>query len=267
MPFHPKKRFGQNFLRDQRVVDRILQAADLHPDDHILEIGPGTGVLTGKMVGEVSSVTVLEIDTELCAFLREQNYPNFTLLQGDAVRMDWDRMLTDPPYKLVANLPYQVTSPILFLTLDFRDRFERLVLMMQREVARRLTAAPGTGEYGILSVFCNLWFDIETVVDVPPQAFFPRPKVHSTVLKFLPRNEPRAQVGDEKYFRRVVKAAFGQRRKTLRNALIGGGFEADGIDEALRQSGIDPKRRGETLGLDEFSRLCRDLMKNCGSAE
>jgi len=259
MPFHPKKRYGQNFLRDRGVVNRILDAADLQPEDRVVEIGPGTGILTERLVNRAGAVTAIEIDRDLGATLSDQSYPNFHLILGDAVRLDWNELLPDPPYKLVANLPYQITSPVLFLAIDFRDRFERLVLMMQREVARRLLAVPGSKEYGILSVFCSLWFEIQVVTDVPPRAFSPPPKVYSTVLKLLPRAEPLVPVSDEKFFRRVVKGAFGQRRKTLRNALIGAGFDAEGVDKALPAVGIDPGRRGETLGLDDFSRLSMEL--------
>ena len=251
----PKKRFGQNFLRDSGVVAKILAAADLAPGEQVLEIGPGLGALTDRLLETGAQVTVMEVDLDLIARLEARQQADLTILAGDCLDLDWGGLLATPPYKLVANLPYNISSQVLFKVLDHRQLFSRLVLMFQKEVGERLVAAPGTSDYGILSVFCQLVFDIRRVVQVPPGAFFPPPKVHSVVLEFRPLAQPRVEVANMARFRRLVKGAFGQRRKTLRNALRGAGYAAAAIDAAVAACEIDPGRRGETLSLAEFAAL------------
>ncbi|BCA79676.1 16S rRNA (adenine(1518)-N(6)/adenine(1519)-N(6))-dimethyltransferase RsmA [Desulfuromonas sp. AOP6] len=265
-PYHrPQKRFGQNFLHDDHVIDRILAAADLSSADRVLEIGPGLGVLTDRMLPKAGHVVVMEVDRNLVERLKKRIDSNLTVFEGDALHLDWKSILCEPPYKLVANLPYNISSQILFKLLDHRDLFSRLVLMFQKEVGDRLAAAPGTRDYGILSVLCQVWFDVRKVVNVPPGAFKPPPKVHSIVLEFHARREPRVAIDDPDFFRKVVKASFAQRRKTLRNTLTGSGFSADNVDVALSRCGIDPGRRGETLSLAEFSQLARELKASFNS--
>jgi 16S rRNA (adenine1518-N6/adenine1519-N6)-dimethyltransferase len=259
MEHRPKKCFGQNFLRDRQVVDRIIAAAELQSADRVLEIGPGHGVLTDRMLPLVREVVVMEVDRDLAAALRSRQAENLTVHEGDVLNLNWESLLPAPPYKLVANLPYNISSQILFRILDHRQRLGRLILMFQKEVGDRLAALPGTRDYGILSVFCQLWFDIRRVTLVPPGAFFPPPKVTSVVLSFEPLPFPRVAIADEDFFRRVVKGAFAQRRKTLRNSLTGYGFDALTVDTALAAAGIDPVRRGETLSLAEFARLAETL--------
>ncbi|WP_305045673.1 16S rRNA (adenine(1518)-N(6)/adenine(1519)-N(6))-dimethyltransferase RsmA [Geoalkalibacter sp.] len=255
----PRKRFGQNFLRDQSVIERILEAARLDGGSRVLEIGPGLGALTDRLLESAGRVEVMEIDRDLVTRLEERRHPRLGIHQGDALLLSWDEVLREPPYTLVANLPYNISSQILFRILDCRHLFERLVLMFQKEVGERLCAAPGTGEYGILSVLCPLWFDIRRVVLVRPGAFFPPPKVDSVVLAFEALPAPRAAVADEAFFRRVVKAAFAQRRKTLRNTLKAAGFAEVDVLAALGDCAIDPQARGETLSLEQFARLSAAL--------
>lgn len=255
----PRKRFGQNFLRDQNVIERILAAADLERSDRVLEIGPGLGALTDRLLAQAGEVRVMEIDRDLIERLQQRNDPRLVIHQGDALSLPWESLLDCPPYKLVANLPYNISSQVVFRILDHHRLFSRLVLMFQKEVGERLCAVPGTGEYGILSVLCPLWFDIRKVVAVKPGAFFPPPKVDSVVLSFAPLAEPRVPVADEAFLRKVVKAAFAQRRKTLRNTLRAAGFCDSRLLAALAENGIDPGARGETLTLDEFARLARSL--------
>jgi 16S rRNA (adenine1518-N6/adenine1519-N6)-dimethyltransferase len=261
-----KKRFGQNFLRDPHVVECILQAADLEKDDRVLEIGPGLGALTDHLLPRVGTLHVMEVDRDLIDALHGRDAANLKIHAGDALRLAWDELLFEPPYKLVANLPYNISSQILFKILDHRSLFNSLVLMFQQEVGDRLCAGPGSRDYGILSVLCQVWFDIRKVVKVPPGAFFPPPKVHSVVLRFESLPHPRVEVTDEALFRRVVKGAFSQRRKTLANSLKGAGFDTPDLGQSLPSSlediGIDPKRRAETLTLEEFARLTRLLGKN-----
>ncbi len=258
MTYRPKKRFGQNFLRDQSVVDRILAAAALEEDSRVLEIGPGLGVLTGRLLDRSAEVHVMEVDRDLVERLKSRKEPRLIIHEGDCLCMDWPHLLPNPPYTLVANLPYNISSQVVFQILDHRALFRRCVLMFQKEVADRLAADPGTKDYGILSVFCRLWFDIRRIAIVPPGAFYPPPKVTSAVLAFEPLEAPRVPLDDEAFFRKVVKGAFAQRRKTLRNTLNAAGF-GDGLDEVLAANGIDPGRRGETLTLEEFARLSQAL--------
>ncbi len=265
MQHRPKKRFGQNFLRDQQVVERILEAAELEPSDSLLEIGPGLGALTDRLLPCVGQLHVMELDRDLAASLQARPESNLQVHMGDALRLDWAELLTEPPYKLVANLPYNISSQILFKILDHRQLFSRLVLMFQQEVGDRLCAEPGGKEYGILSVLCQNWFDVRRVVRVPPGAFYPPPKVHSVVLRFDALDQPRVAVADERFFRRVVKGAFGQRRKTLRNSLQGAGLAFDGLVEGLEGIGIDSGRRAETLTLEEFGALAEMLRVRLGN--
>lgn len=255
MSYRPKKRFGQNFLRDRNIVDKIIAAADLSPTDHVLEIGPGLGAMTDRMLPLAGQVTVMEIDRNLVAKMHQRSETNLRVIEGDALDLDWSTLLTDPPYKLVANLPYNISSQILFKIIDHRYLFSRLVLMFQKEVGDRIGAAPGSRDYGAVSVLCQLHFDVRRVTLVAPGCFSPPPKVDSVVLEINPLKAPRVDVPDEPLFRRVVKGAFAQRRKTLRNTLCGSGFEPEDLDRAFEHTGIDPGRRGETLSLEEFSRL------------
>lgn len=252
----PKKRFGQNFLRDPQVVNQILTAAELAATDRVLEIGPGLGALTDLLLPRCRELQVMEVDSDLVARLQARAEPKLVIHAGDALDLDWGQLLPEPPYKLVANLPYNISSQIVFKLLDHRALFSRMVLMFQKEVGDRLCAGPGGKDYGILSVLCRQHFDIRRVTVVAPGAFFPPPKVHSVVLCFDTLPVPRTEVVDERLLRRLVKGAFGQRRKTLRNALVGAGLGEADLDVALTAAGIDGQRRGETLALEEFTRLC-----------
>ena len=259
MNYRTKKRFGQHFLRDQAVISRIIQAAAIEADQQVVEIGPGLGVLTDQLLPISAQLHVMEIDRDLIALLEQRTELNLTVHAGDVLKLDWNKLLPEPPYTLVANLPYNISSQVVFRLLDHRSLFRRMVLMFQREVGDRLCAEPATKDYGILSVLCQLWYDIKPVIQVPPESFNPPPKVDSIVLSFEPLSAPRVDPGDELFFRKVVKASFTQRRKTLRNSLQGGGFQPDVIDPALERAGIVATRRGETLSLDEFSRLSHAL--------
>ena len=264
MDHRPKKRFGQNFLKDESVVSAILQAAELRDCDRVLEIGPGLGALTDRMLPLVKELKVMELDQDLIERLEQRPAAQLKVLAGDALRLDWPALLAQPPYKLVANLPYNISSQIVFKILDHHQLFSRLVLMFQKEVGDRLSAPPGNRDYGILSVLCQLHFDVRRLLTVPPGAFHPVPKVTSAVLVFTPLGAPRVEVSDEAFFRRVVKAAFAQRRKTLRNTLSASGFGGPHLEPLLKSLDIDPVRRGETLSLEEFSRLAMGLQRVAG---
>ncbi len=253
--YRTKKRFGQHFLHERKFIDDILAAAALTGDERVFEVGPGLGALTDYLVAAAHSVDVVEFDRDLVARLVARDDANLTVHAGDALALDWRKILVSPPYVFVANLPYNISSQVLFKLIDCRELFSRAVLMFQKEVGDRIVAGPGTGDYGILSVFCQYYFDVGRVAVIPPGAFRPPPKVDSAVISFVRRDRPRYPVKDEELFRRVVKAAFSQRRKTLRNCLRANAFPAEGVEQAGRECGIDPARRGETLSLQEFARL------------
>jgi 16S rRNA (adenine1518-N6/adenine1519-N6)-dimethyltransferase len=250
----PRKALGQHFLIDPNIVRKILAAADVRPDETVLEIGPGLGALTRPLCEAATRVIAVEIDDRLVAHLHQtlHDCPNLDLRRGDALNVRWD----DLPDRtvLVANLPYYVSSPLLFAALEGHRHWRRMVLMIQREVAQRLIAAPGTRDYGILSVLTRYRAEANLAFHVSPNCFRPRPDVGSTVVTFMSRERPAAEVVDEALFIRVVRAAFAHRRKTLLNSLRDEGFAQD-IVAALRETGIDPSRRAETLALEEFARL------------
>lgn len=259
MSYRTKKRFGQHFLHDRSIIDRIVAAAQLDEQQEVVEIGPGLGVLTDELFPRAKHVHVMEIDRDLIERLEARQDPRLTVHAGDVLKLPWRECLPKPPYTLVANLPYNISSQVVFRLLEHRELFNRMVLMFQREVGERLAAEPGGKDYGILSVLCQLWYDIRVVCLVKPGAFNPPPKVDSIVLEFTPLSQPRVNPTDENFFRRVVKAAFTQRRKTLRNSLLAAGFTAAEIDFALPEAEILPGCRGETLTLDDFSRLTKSL--------
>ncbi len=255
MSYRTKKRFGQHFLHDRSVIDKIISAANLSLQTEVIEIGPGLGVLTDQLLPRSAHVQVMEIDRDLIERLEARQDPRLTVHSGDVLKLPWRDLFQQAPYTLVANLPYNISSQIVFRLIEDRDLFQRMVLMFQREVGERLIADPGGKDYGILSVLSQLWFDITPVTLVKPGAFTPPPKVDSIVLNFIPLSTPRVDPIDEALFKRVVKGAFTQRRKTLRNSLLGSGFAADNIDFSLDKSDIDPGCRGETLSLQNFSDL------------
>ncbi|MDA3901983.1 MAG: 16S rRNA (adenine(1518)-N(6)/adenine(1519)-N(6))-dimethyltransferase RsmA [Desulfuromusa sp.] len=261
MSYQTKKRFGQHFLRDRTVIDKIITAAQLDPQKQVVEVGPGLGVLTDELLPRSAHVQVMEIDRDLIERLEARNDLRLTVHAGDVLKLPWRDFLNQPPYTLVANLPYNISSQVVFRLIEHRDLFQRMVLMFQREVGERLIATPGGKDYGILSVLCQLWYDIKTVTLVKPEAFSPSPKVDSIVLNFQPLPSPRVDPIDEVLFKKVVKGAFTQRRKTLRNSLLASGFAATDIDFALQQADISPGCRGETLSLQNFSALTNFLIK------
>ena len=203
------------------------------------------------------SSRAVELDKKLPAVLKEtlKAYDNVRIVPGDILKVNIPEIMGEAPFKVAANLPYYITTPILMALLERHLPITHMVTMVQKEVAERMTAKPGSRIYGALSVAVQYYTEPEIVLDVPPRSFIPAPEVMSVVVSCRVRKEPAVAVRDEKLFFRVVKAAFGQRRKTLMNALKGGGFQKEAVRDALEQSGIDPTRRGETLTLEEFGRL------------
>lgn len=260
----PLKSLGQNFLVDQHIVDKIILSAALEPGDNVLEVGPGRGALTRRMVQQAGRLLLVEYDHALAAALTAEyaDNPQVTVVDGDILAVDLAALLGEGTrrWKVVANLPYNISTQVLFRFLDIRARLSRMVLMLQKEVADRLTAAPDCSDYGVTTVLLGLWFDMRREFIVSPGCFHPRPKVDSAVVSFVPLAEARVEVGSEEIFRRVVKGAFAMRRKTLANCLKNAQLYApDGMDALLASCDIDGKRRGETLTLEEFARLSRCL--------
>lgn len=259
----PQRRFGQNFLCDLGVVRRIVDRARVGPDAVVLEIGPGLGALTDTLAAEVGRLYLVEVDRGLAARLagRHAGNPRVVLVEGDVLALPLGEIVAESGVTVVANLPYNVSTPILFRLLDLRRRFPRAVLMLQREVAHRLASRPGSKDWGVLSVLVQTWADVAVAFGVSRRSFVPQPKVESAVVEVRWRETPRDDVGDPERYRALVRAAFGQRRKTLRNALAAlaaaRGFDADGLQAAFETAGIDPGRRAETLDLAEFARLAR----------
>ena len=254
---------GQNFLTDRTVVKRIVALVAPGDSDFILEVGPGQGALTRELVDSGATVVAVELDRRLAPLLAaEFASSRVSIIEADILKVDLPAALsvfTDKKWKVAANLPYNISSQVLIKFLETPTLFTDLYLMLQKEVGDRLAARPATKEYGILTLFCRLHFDVTRELIVKPGSFHPVPKVDSAVLRFKALPAPRADVGDEQLFRRLVKAAFNQRRKTLWNCLKASGFATDDEDlrAALAETGIDPKRRGETLSLEEFAGLSR----------
>lgn len=258
---HAVKSLGQNFLIDAAIVSGIVRAAEIAPGDRVLEIGPGIGTLTQGLAESGAMVTAVEIDKKLPAVLAEtlQAYDNVRIVPGDILKTDIPALMGEEPFKVVANLPYYITTPIIMALLEQRLPISLLVTMVQKEVAERMTAEPGSRIYGALSVAVQYYTEPAIVLEVPPRSFLPAPEVDSVVIACRVRRKPAVAVRNEKFFFRVVKAAFGQRRKTIANALRGGGFSREEICCAAEKAGLDSTRRGETLSLPEFAGLADAL--------
>ena len=264
------KRLGQNFLIDKGIVDDIVYAGDIAEGEPILEIGPGIGTLTQGLLEAGACVTAVELDKKLPAVLAETlaGYDNLQVIQGDILKVDILQIMNNKPFKVVANLPYYITSQIILTLLEKNLPINKLVTMVQREVAERMVATPeslsaakeSAKTYGALSVAVQFYTKPHIAFDVPPSAFLPSPDVTSSVIVCDVRQKPAVEVEDVKFFFRVVRAAFGQRRKTLINSLAGAGFTRELLSKALEASNIDSQRRAETLSLQDFATLSNNLI-------
>ncbi len=254
---HMSKKLGQNFLIRRSVVDEIVAAAELKEGDPVLEIGPGIGTLTQGLAQAGADVKAIELDRRLLEVLDVTlgAYDNVEIIHGDALKMPIAEIMQNRPFKVVANLPYYITTPIIMSLLESNLPVQQIVVMVQREVAERMVAKPGSKTYGALSVAVQYYTKPEIVLDVPPKAFLPAPEVTSAVISCVLRDEPPVKVESEKLFFRTVKAAFAQRRKTLSNTMKTTGLPKEMITEILEKAGIDGQRRGETLELDEFASI------------
>lgn len=265
--FKFSKSLGQNFLIDDSVLEDIVNGAEVNGEDFVIEIGPGVGTLTAQLLMKAKKVTSIELDNDLIPILTEElgEHENFSLIHNDALKVDFNEVIGDEKsVKLVANLPYYVTTPIIVKLLKDQYNFKSLTIMIQKEVAERIDAEPNCKEYGSLSVLVQYYCNTKIVRRVAPSSFIPRPKVESIVIRLDRLPEPRVKAKDEKLMFELVRAGFNMRRKTLWNAAKAFNLSKEDLEKAFENSGVDPKRRAETLTLQEFATLadCIYDMKN-----
>jgi 16S rRNA (adenine1518-N6/adenine1519-N6)-dimethyltransferase len=258
----PLKSLGQNFLVDGNIIEKIIISANIQPDQPVLEIGPGRGALTKHLAKCASRLLLIEFDHALAAFHSNLHRENqrVTVIDADILKISLEDILSETTMKwnVVANLPYNISTEVLFRLYNVHRKLAGMTLMLQKEVGDRLAAPPDCSAYGVTTVLLGLWFEIRKLFVVPPGCFNPSPKVDSVVLSFTPLSAPRAEVGDEDVFRSVVRSSFSMRRKTLNNCLRSSEFSKH-IDcgSLLDECAIDGRRRGETLSFEEFAALSR----------
>lgn len=265
-----QKKFGQNFLIDSYVMDKILASAALKKEDCVLEIGPGIGTMTQALAEQAGQVIAVEIDRNLIPILSETlaQYPNVTVIQADILKVDIQKLAQEQnqnrPFKVVANLPYYITTPIIMSLFEGNVPVDSITVMVQKEVAERMKEAPGSKEYGALSLAVQYYAKPEIVANVPPNCFLPRPKVGSAVIRLTRHKEPPVKVLDEKLMFALIHASFQQRRKTLVNGLVNSsniGYTKGQIQAALEAQNLSLSIRGETLSLQQFADLSNYLRK------
>jgi 16S rRNA (adenine1518-N6/adenine1519-N6)-dimethyltransferase len=249
MQHKARKRFGQNFLIDSQVIERIVATIAPKLKDNLIEIGPGKGALTLPLLENLSAMKVIEIDRDLIALLESQNHPNLSVIESDALKFDFSQL--KEKVRVVGNLPYNITSPLLFHLLEHRNNIIDMTFMLQKEVVDRIVAPHGSRTYGRLSVMMQAFFDVELMFSVPKESFDPQPKIESAILYLKPRTD--AALSESTQLEKVVKTAFSQRRKTLRNCLKS--------ILSQEQTDIDLSQRAEMLSVDEFINLTKDYAK------
>lgn len=256
MKHRARKRFGQNFLHDQKVIDRIIASIAPRADDLLLEIGPGQAALTLPLIASGAELHVLEIDRDLVAQLEKRfaQTDNITIHSGDALQVDFAKLLRNRPFRLIGNLPYNISTPLIFHLLQWHTLITDMHFMLQKEVVKRMASGPGSKAYGRLSVMTQFRCNVIPLFDVHPESFSPAPRVSSSIVRLEPLQTPPFEVGSVKNLEKVVTAAFSQRRKTLRNSL-GKLFSA----EQILKVGIEPGQRAEQLSLSQFAALARAL--------
>lgn len=266
--FRTKKRLGQNFLINEDVIEDIIKFAGIKPEDTILEIGPGVGFVTEQLVKYAKKVIVIELDEEAIKELEKLNAKNLEIIHADILKTDLTN-LCEGTLKVVANIPYYITSPIIAHLLGEIDdlenknraKIEDIILMVQEEVARRIVATEKSSgkQYGLLTILSQFWADCSILRLVGRRSFYPAPKVNSALVSMKVRTEPLLKLSDYKFFRKVIKAGFAQRRKTLKNCLLSAGFSKVKIEEALKKTGLDENIRGEKLSIEQFGKLSEEL--------
>ena len=263
---HPKKRLGQNFLLDEDIQEKIINLCEFTRDDSAIEIGAGLGALTTKLAPKVKEVFAVELDTQLADLLKRRivKHEIVRVMNHDILSLDISCFVqnNNERLKILGNIPYNISSPLIFKLLESSVFLSMAVIMFQKEVADRIVARPGTKSYGILSVFCQVNAAVSRELVVPQHHFYPQPKVDSAIVKFVFFKTPLMDIKDERVFKRVVRASFAQRRKTLKNTFkssLNLGIPFDEVLHALKKCDIDPQRRGETLTLNEFKELSNYL--------
>lgn len=262
--FKFSKSLGQNFLHDESILDSIVEGADVCKDDLVIEIGPGVGSLTAKLLQKAAEVVSIELDNDLIPILENElsQEENFTLIHDDALKVDFKEIIKDhKSVKLVANLPYYVTTPIIVKLLKEQYNFKSLTIMIQKEVAERIDAEPNCKEYGSLSLLVQYYCNTKIIKRVSPGAFIPQPKVDSIVIRLDRLEKTRVDVTDEDLMFKIIRNAFNMRRKTLLNGVKFLNMKKEDILKAFENASIDPKRRGETLSLEEFRNLTEEIIK------
>jgi 16S rRNA (adenine1518-N6/adenine1519-N6)-dimethyltransferase len=260
----PRKRLGQHFLVDPNILNKVVRAAQVGKEDVVLEVGPGLGQMTLALADRAKKVIAVEIDERLVTILRQkvEDHPNIEVIKSDILKVDFKHLFKKEtvPIKVVANLPYQISTPLLFRFVESKETFSALNLMVQKEVAERMVASPGRKEYGPLSIFIQTYADVSIQFTIKPSAFFPAPKVESALVHMVWKEKPMIETDDEEWFKRVVKACFGYRRKTLINALKHSELSlCESVESRIEEIGIDPRRRPETLTIQEFAKLAESL--------
>ncbi|MCR5451272.1 MAG: 16S rRNA (adenine(1518)-N(6)/adenine(1519)-N(6))-dimethyltransferase RsmA [Lachnospiraceae bacterium] len=267
---HAKKKYGQNFLTDTGLLDDIVNAAGVEKDDVVLEIGPGLGCLTARLAEAAEKVIAVEIDTSLLPLLQKtlEDYSNIEIINEDVLKLDLGALAAEKAgnrkFKVVANLPYYITTPIIMALLEKELPIESITVMVQLEVAQRLEALPGSKEYGAITLSVAYYTKPEIVLEVPREAFMPSPNVDSAVIKLTVNEEAPVKCKDTALMWKIIRAAFNQRRKTLSNALSGGGIcggDKSVIKEAMEDASLEQSVRGETLSLEDFARLTDSIVK------
>ena len=259
LPPHPRKRLGQHFLIDPNLLRKIVSLAEIQPADSVCEIGPGGGALTGLLCQSAKRVLALEVDPRMVEFLKAElaGQDNLTVQEQDALKYPFDQL--EPSTVVVANLPYNISTPIMFRLLEAQQNISRMVLMVQQEVAKRLVAKPSTKDYGVLSVMVQHLAEVSFGFKVSRKCFRPVPDVDSGVVRLDIHQDRQEQPEDLAHFQRIVRAAFGQRRKTLMNALRAAGISDGSLQQAQQDTGISLTRRAETLSIQEFRILSRAI--------
>lgn len=268
--FRTKKRLGQNFLINGEVIQDIIEFANIQPEDTIVEIGPGVGFVTEQLVKYAKKVIVIELDEEAIEELKKLEAPNLEIIHNDVLKTDLSA-LTDDKFKVVANIPYYITSPIIAhllgeiddLNNKNRNKIKDIILMVQEEVARRMVADENSPskQYGLLSILSQFWADVKILRLVGRKSFYPAPKVNSALVKLDVKTEPKLKLSDYNYFRKVIKAGFAQRRKNIKNCLLNASFPKENVSKALSNLKIDENTRGEKLSIEMLGKLSEELLK------
>lgn len=269
--FKTKKRLGQNFLINGEVIANIIDYAEISPEDTVIEIGPGVGFVTEQLIKHAKQVIAIELDEDAIRELEKLNAPNLKIIHKDILKTDLSE-LCEGKIKVVANIPYYITSPIIAhllgeiddLNNKNRNKITDILLMVQEEVARRMVATENSPskQYGLLTILSQFWADVEIKELVGRRSFFPAPKVNSALVKLIVREKPKLQLTNYTHFRKTVKAAFSQRRKNIKNCLLSGGFSKEKIQQAMQKLNLDENTRGEKLSIETFGELSEALLSD-----